>query len=49
MKAGVETPTVYFVDTANRRIYVEWIDGITVKQYLIDHPQLSQEGQLFFL
>ncbi|KAG1055944.1 hypothetical protein G6F43_002125 [Rhizopus delemar] len=36
-KAGMDTPTVYFVDIAQSTIYMENIVGITVKQRLLDN------------
>ena len=36
-KCGVDTPTVYFVDNLTNRIYMEFIDGITVKQFLYNN------------
>lgn len=35
-KAGIDTPAVYLVDTDASTIYMEYIDGITVKQRLLD-------------
>ncbi len=43
-KAGIETPTVYFIDTIARRIYVEWIEGVTIKHFLHTNPNLPEEG-----
>ncbi|KAI9246775.1 tp53rk protein [Sporodiniella umbellata] len=36
-KAGMDTPTVFFIDTINATIYMENIVGITVKQKLLNH------------
>jgi len=33
-KAGVDTPSVYFVDLLSRRVFMEFIDGTTVKHLL---------------
>lgn len=31
---------IYFVDTTTNRLFLEFVDGITVKQFLYDnHPQ----------
>lgn len=35
-KAGMDTPTVYFIDIPESTIYMENIIGITVKQRLLD-------------
>lgn len=35
-KAGMDTPTVYFIDIPESTIYMENITGITVKQRLLD-------------
>lgn len=32
-KAGVETPCLYLVDSANTKIYMEKIDGVTAKHF----------------
>lgn len=42
-KAGVDTPTVYFVDEVSRRLFIEFIEGITVKQYLFNG--ISETGK----
>ena len=33
-RAGVDVPAIYFVDAARSRIFMERIDGSTVKQLL---------------
>jgi tRNA A-37 threonylcarbamoyl transferase component Bud32 len=33
-RAGVDTPSIYFVDLLSRRLFMEFIDGVTVKQLL---------------
>ncbi|CAO3703249.1 unnamed protein product [Rhizopus stolonifer] len=38
-KAGMDTPTVYFVDTDNSTIYMENIVGITIKQRLLENQK----------
>ncbi|KAG1474640.1 hypothetical protein G6F56_000236 [Rhizopus delemar] len=38
-KAGMDTPTVYFVDTDNSTIYMENIVGLTIKQRLLDNQK----------
>ena len=35
-RAGVCTPLVYFVDQPSYKITLEYIDGLTVKQFLLD-------------
>lgn len=35
-KAGVPTPCVYFIDSSNTKIYMERIDGVTAKQFLLN-------------
>ncbi|RKP39854.1 kinase-like domain-containing protein [Dimargaris cristalligena] len=36
-QAGIDTPTVYFIDTNLNTIYMERIEGRTVKSFLIEH------------
>lgn len=38
---GVSTPTVYHVDAASGSIFMERIDGVSLKQFVIDHNALS--------
>ena len=33
-KAGINTPTLYLIDNTNHVIYMEFIEGITVKEFL---------------
>ncbi|ORX77050.1 TP53-regulating kinase-like protein [Anaeromyces robustus] len=33
-KAGINTPTLYLIDNVNHVIYMEFIEGITVKEFL---------------
>lgn len=35
-KAGVRTPCLYQLDSANSKITMEKVDGITAKQFLLD-------------
>jgi len=42
-KFGVDTPTVYFVDTITNRLYLEFIAGITVKQFLYDNHATNEK------
>lgn len=35
--AGVGTPAVYFVDHATKRLYLEFVEGRTVKHFLFAH------------
>ncbi|XP_070574129.1 EKC/KEOPS complex subunit Tp53rkb-like [Ptychodera flava] len=45
-KAGICTPTVYFVDYESHKIYMENIeDGITVKDYIISEQKTQNEDQ----
>src|SRR5688500_3389551 len=41
-KAGIDTPTIYWVDTVNRRLWLEFVDGITVKQRF--YNGVSEQG-----
>jgi len=45
-KYGVETPTVYFVDVEGRKLYTEYVDGITVKQQLFAGISEQESGVL---
>ncbi|CAM9705785.1 unnamed protein product [Discosporangium mesarthrocarpum] len=38
-RVGVETPTIYMVDSANTSIVMERVDGITVKQFLRENME----------
>lgn len=40
-KAGVSTPTIYHVDTTSSRLYLEHIDGMSIKKYLNEGNYLS--------
>jgi TP53 regulating kinase-like protein len=42
---GVDSPTIYFVDRKNKLIYMEYVEGRTVKQYIIENPNMSTEVQ----
>jgi tRNA A-37 threonylcarbamoyl transferase component Bud32 len=44
-KCGVDTPTVYFVDAITNRLYLEFIDGITVKQYLYNNYSSTTKNE----
>lgn len=44
-KCGVDTPTVYFVDTTTNRLYLEFIDGITVKQFLYNNHSATVKNE----
>lgn len=35
-KAGVSTPCVFLIDSSNTKIYMEKIDGVTAKQFILD-------------
>ncbi|GAM25266.1 hypothetical protein SAMD00019534_084410, partial [Acytostelium subglobosum LB1] len=37
----IPVPTLYFIDTVSNRIYMEYVDGQTVKQYLWDNKPTS--------
>eukprot|EP00904_Undaria_pinnatifida_P003032 jgi/Undpi1/1272/HiC_scaffold_11.g04664.m1 len=43
-KAGVETPCLYLVDSANTKIYMEKIDGVTAKHFF----QTERASSVFF-
>ncbi len=36
-KAGVQVPCVYLVDQRRNRIYMEKVEGLTLKHFLRDH------------
>lgn len=38
-KAGMDTPTVYFIDMASATIYMENVTGETVKQRLLENQE----------
>lgn len=44
-RGGVDCPVLYFTDTMTHRIYMELIDGITLKEFLdsIDTQRVSQQ------
>lgn len=35
-KAGIDTPTVYLIDTVNSSIYMEYIDGPSLRDYIMN-------------
>ncbi|KAI9018144.1 TP53 regulating kinase [Phycomyces nitens] len=43
-KAGMDTPTLYFVDMNTATIFMEKIVGMTVKQRLLDHQETLYSG-----
>ncbi|KAI8973263.1 tp53rk protein [Mycotypha africana] len=43
-KAGLDTPTVYYVDTANATIFMENVIGITVKQRLLETQEENYQS-----
>ncbi|KAI8328540.1 tp53rk protein-like protein [Choanephora cucurbitarum] len=43
-QAGMDTPTVYFVDVPSATIYMEHIVGITVKQQLLEHQETEYQA-----
>ncbi|KAL6079387.1 non-specific serine/threonine protein kinase [Balamuthia mandrillaris] len=45
-KAGVAVPALYFVDTNALRIYMEYVEGQTVKHWLFAHPEETDNQQL---
>ena len=47
-KAGVETPCLYLVDSANTKIYMEKIDGVTAKHFFQTERASSSSGEFFF-
>lgn len=36
-KAGVETPCLYLIDSANTKIYMERVDGVTAKTFFLEN------------
>lgn len=44
-KAGVETPCLYLVDSANTKIYMEKIDGVTAKHFF--QTERASSGEIF--
>ncbi|CAM9694573.1 unnamed protein product [Choristocarpus tenellus] len=45
-KAGVETPCLFMVDSANTKIIMERVDGITVKQFLRERMEADPDVAL---
>lgn len=43
-QAGMDTPTVYFVDVPLATIYMEHIVGMTVKQQLLSHQETDYQA-----
>lgn len=45
---GIDTPSLYFVDTVNRLVFMEYIHGITVKQFINDNEEtlLNLQNQI---
>jgi tRNA A-37 threonylcarbamoyl transferase component Bud32 len=39
LKAGISVPAIYFVDLPNNRIVLEYVNGITLKDFLTSHSQ----------
>lgn len=45
-RAGIDAPTIFFVDPVKNTLYMEHIEGITAKQFFMaDH---TDEGGSFF-
>ncbi|KAF9085733.1 TP53 regulating kinase [Mortierella sp. GBA35] len=44
-KAMIDTPTVYMVDTENYLIYMEYIEGTSVRDYLVTPEGHTEEAQ----
>jgi len=44
-RAGIDTPCLYFVDVDNSRIFMEFIHGLSLKQYIVQHQQQQQQQQ----
>ena len=40
-KAGVDAPLVYHSDSKKHELFLEWIDGPTVKKWLLDGPVIA--------
>jgi len=41
-KSGINTPTLYLIDNVNHVIYMEFIEGITVKEFLRNNQDKSE-------
>jgi TP53 regulating kinase-like protein len=39
-KAGVDAPLLFYSDTKKHELFLEWIDGPTVKKWLLDGPAI---------
>ncbi|KAJ3155215.1 TP53 regulating kinase [Geranomyces variabilis] len=44
-RAGVDTPTVYLVDVKASTIYMEFIDGISVRDHIVATSPMSQQDE----
>lgn len=46
----MDTPTLYFVDTTTNRLYMELVEGITVKQFFYNNHSVTikNEKGIFF-
>jgi TP53 regulating kinase-like protein len=42
-KLGISTPIIYYVDVPNATIFMEFIDGIRVKETLMENPANHEE------
>lgn len=42
---GIDTPSLYFVDLVNRLIFMEYIHGVTVKQFIYDNEETLYDLQ----
>eukprot|EP00698_Gefionella_okellyi_P004031 TRINITY_DN13745_c0_g1_i1.p1 TRINITY_DN13745_c0_g1~~TRINITY_DN13745_c0_g1_i1.p1 ORF type:complete len:235 (-),score=32.73 TRINITY_DN13745_c0_g1_i1:74-778(-) len=41
-RVGIDTPTLYFVDLVNSRIFMERVDGVMVKDFLFSNPDPAE-------
>ncbi|KND01674.1 BUD32 protein kinase [Spizellomyces punctatus DAOM BR117] len=44
-RAGVDTPTVYMVDTPNSLIYMEYVDGSSVRDYINSRAPMNDDDE----
>jgi TP53 regulating kinase-like protein len=48
-KAGIDAPTVYLIDTVNSSIYMEYIEGPSLRDYIMSTGQqmTAEKGKSF--
>ncbi|TPX72986.1 hypothetical protein SpCBS45565_g00145 [Spizellomyces sp. 'palustris'] len=44
-RAGVDTPMVYMVDTPNSSIYMEYVDGSSVRDYINSRAPMNEDDE----